>query len=125
MKILFLAVLILFLSLEKGVADVQFVEKRITTYPFLATPERSVAILTNYTQIRNGMTAKQVESVLGVPDEIRPLYEPKITQAKLIGYTHWYVLRRMKEHGSASEKNESLVRISFDNSGKVTRVDRW
>jgi len=125
MKIPCLTVLILFLSLTKAVADVQYVEKRITTYPFVATPERSVAILTKYTQIENGMTAKQVESVLGIPDEIRPLYEPKIKQARLIGHTYWYILRHMMEHGSANEKNESLVRISFDNSGIVTHVDRW
>lgn len=125
MKI-FLFIALLFAYIEAGTAEeVRFVEKHITKYPFVSTPERSEEITANYTKIKNGMTEIQVEALLGAPDEIRPLYEPKIKHGKLIGHTYWYILRRTRDSGSVKEKDESLVRVSFDSNGNVTHVDRW
>jgi hypothetical protein len=125
MKALLLAALVIAFSATWAAEEARFVEKYIAAYPFVAPPERAAAITANYTKIKNGITADQVESVLGVPDEVRPLYEPKLKNGKAIGYTYWYVLRRAREKGSVKEKDESLVRVSFDTNGKVTRVDRW
>ena len=109
-----------------GIAgDGPFAEKHITQYPFVATQERHKAIIDNYQRITPGMTVAEVEAILGAPDEVRPLYEPKIETGKQIGHTFWYVLQRSKESGSVEEKGESVVRIAFQLDGTVTAVDRW
>ena len=125
MKTLLFAVSMVVFSTTWAVEEARFVEKSIEAYPFVALRERAVTITTNYTKIKKGMSANQVESVLGVPDEVRSLYEPKLTSGKHIGYTYWYVLRRVKKNGSVKEKDESLIRVSFDTNGKVTHIDRW
>lgn len=108
-----------------GAEEVRFVEKHITTYPFAVTSERYKVMTTNYMKIKNGMMPEQVEMMLGVPDEILPLYKTKSKNAKPVGHSYWYVLRRAKKTGSVKEKDESLVRVSFDISGKVMSVDYW
>jgi hypothetical protein len=70
------------------------------------------------------MTAQQAHAILGEPDEIRPLYEPIVKNAKIIGVTHWYVIRRLVAAGSRLDKAESSVRIAFDLDHRVSRVDR-
>jgi hypothetical protein len=55
-----------------------------------------------------------------LPDEIHPLYEPEIFNPKRIGKTYWYVLE-----GRRRPTDESLVRISFDLTGKVIYLDHW
>ena len=71
------------------------------------------------------MSPRQVQSLLGEPDEIRPLYEPKIWNAKQIGYTHWFLIQRRTDKGSEDAKDEKLVRISYDLNWKVLRIDHW
>lgn len=102
-----------------------FVEKRLRDYPYIASQERAEAITANYTKIRSGTEAPQVESMLGAPDEILPLHEPNPKNGKFVGFTYWYILRRATDSGSAEERDESLVRIAFDSEGKTTAIDRW
>lgn len=94
-------------------------------YPYHATPERRLAIVEGYKKIVLGMNTEEVEAIIGKPDEIRSLYEPMIKAPEQIGFTYWYIIQRIKESGSVSEKDEKLVRVSFDLDGTVIRVDRW
>jgi outer membrane protein assembly factor BamE (lipoprotein component of BamABCDE complex) len=71
------------------------------------------------------MTRTQVVTILGEPEEIRPLYEPKIWNAKRIGTTYWFIIERRKPSGSVNERAEKLVRVAFDLNQLVTRVDHW
>jgi len=103
--------------------DVQ--EREIKAYPFIANSERAAALRNGYKRIALGMTPLQVAAVLGEPDEIRALYEPNVKNGKLIGYTHWYVIRRMVKTGSEVEKQESLVRVSFELNDRVSKIDAW
>lgn len=98
-------------------------ERVIATYPHIAGPERSAAIRTGYVRIKPGMSSAEVRGILGEPDEIRPLYAPMAKHPQAIGQTNWYVLQRLVEHGSQSERQESAVRVSFDLQGVVTAVD--
>jgi hypothetical protein len=97
----------------------------IATYPHLAGPERSAAIRSGYMRIKPGMSSAEVRGILGEPDEIRPLYAPMAKHPQAIGQTCWYVLRRLSEHGSQRERQESAVRVSFDLQDAVTAVDVW
>jgi outer membrane protein assembly factor BamE (lipoprotein component of BamABCDE complex) len=94
-------------------------------YPYVATTERKTQIEYGFNKIEKGLTYKQVKNLLGQPDEIKPLYQPKIKNPKQIGTTYWYIIQRTKENGSVKEKNEKLVRVSFSLSGKVTQIDHW
>ena len=98
-------------------------ERVIATYPHIAGPERSAAIRTGYVRSKPGMSSAEVRGILGEPDEIRPLYAPMAKHPQAIGQTNWYVLQRLVEHGSQSERQESAVRVSFDLQGVVTAVD--
>ena len=102
-----------------------FATKEITSYPFLASKERSASIRGNYRRVAVSMSSSDVRVIVGDPDEILPLYEPVIKSGKLIGYTYWYVIRRLVANGSVSEKKEALVRISFNLDDRVSRVDGW
>ncbi len=94
-------------------------------YPYYANEERASLIINQYTKIEIGSTAKEVLSVLPQPDEIRDLYEPKMYKPDIIGSTYWYIIQRKAESGSVIEKDEKLVRVSFDLKGRVTKVDKW
>ena len=94
-------------------------------YPYHASPEREQAILEGSGKVKSGMSVEEVKKILGEPDEVRDLHEPNIKSGKTIGFTYWYLIQRPKEPGSQVEKNEKLVRISFDSNGKVSRVDKW
>ena len=100
-------------------------DREISTYPFVANAERSTAIRAGYKRIALGMSPAQVAAVLGEPDEIRTLHEPKVKNGKIVGYTHWYIIRRLVKNGSAAEKQDSLVRVSFDLDDRVSKVDAW
>lgn len=109
-------------------AEPDFAFRQITSYPFVATPKRAATVTRNFDKIANGMTPGEVKAVLGEPDEVRPLYGPRIKSAagpQRIGHTYWYVLRRARETGSVDEKDESLVRVTFGNDGAVIEVVRW
>jgi hypothetical protein len=99
--------------------------KEISAYPFFASPERALAIRNNFGRIVAGMSPSQVASVLGEPDEVRVAYEPKIKRAKVVGYTYWYVIRRLRRDGSVIEKQEALVRVFFGLDDRVAKVDAW
>ena len=71
------------------------------------------------------MTLQQVKRILGDPDEIRPLYELEIYKPKQIGYTHWYLIQRKIVKGSQNERDEKLVRVSYDLNWTVTHIDHW
>ncbi|MBI5262780.1 MAG: hypothetical protein HY852_13290 [Bradyrhizobium sp.] len=103
--------------------DIQTIE--ITAYPFFASVERAATIRSNFRRIGIGMSAAEVSAILGTPDEVRPLHEPRIRRPKTIGYSHWYVIRRMVGKGSANDKQESLVRIIYGLHDRVTAVDAW
>ena len=97
----------------------------IAAYPHIAGPERSAAIRAGYAKIEPGMSSAEVRAVLGEPDEVRPLYAPMAKRPDLVGQTCWYVLRRLAAHGSQRERQESVVRVSFDLDDVVTGVDVW
>lgn len=99
--------------------------KEINTYPLFATPERAAKIRNGFPRIRAGMSPAEVMAFLGEPDEIHPLYEPRVKNAVVIGYTHWYVIRKLAKHGSVNEKQESLVRVSFSLNDQVSKIDAW
>ncbi len=102
-----------------------FISKEIAVYPFNAPPARATIIRARYKDIRPGMRVSDVKTILGEPDEIRPLYEPKVKNARLVGHTYCYVIRRLVKNGSANERQESLVRVSFSLDGSVTKVVEW
>lgn len=97
----------------------------IAAYPHITGPERSAAIRAGYAKIKPGMSSAEVRAVLGEPDEVRPLYAPMAKKPDAIGQTCWYVLRRLAAHGSQRERQESVVRVSFDLDDVVTGVDVW
>ncbi|MBK9695024.1 MAG: hypothetical protein IPO76_06480 [Elusimicrobia bacterium] len=92
--------------------------------PYVAGHERKTSIEQGYAKIKIGMTPKQVEECVGNPDEVNPLYEPKIKNPKQIGITYWYWIEKAKT-GNANERGEKLVRVSFDLKNQVTAVDHW
>jgi hypothetical protein len=83
------------------------------SYPYIASTERQKFITENYKKIKINQTEQEVKQILGTPDKVLPLYEPKIKNPKKIGFTFWYILQRLKENGSQNEKAEKLVRISI------------
>jgi hypothetical protein len=106
-------------------SNISITTKEIQTYPHVASAEQAARIKKGYQQITAGMSPAEVITILGQPDEIRPLYESKIPNVNLIGYTHWYVLRRLADNGSANDQDASLVRISYDLNNRVMAVDQW
>ena len=95
------------------------------SYPYIASAERTAHILKNWRNIKVKMTANEVVKILGEPDEKGPFYEPKIKNAKVIGEIYLFLIQRLKATGSQIEKNEKLVRISFDLDNLVTAIDHW
>ena len=59
------------------------------------------------------------------PDEVKDLYEPKMYKPRIIGKTYWYIIQRTAGTGSLNERNEKLVRITFDLNGVVIKLDHW
>lgn len=99
--------------------------REIEKYPFHANPDREAKIKNGYGHIIIGITPEQVKEILGEPDEVRYLYEPRIKMGKKIGYTHWFVIRRLVKSGSVNDRDESLVRVSFNFEDKVTAIHSW
>ena len=100
-------------------------ERALTSYPYIARPERALAIREGYQRVALGMAPADVAKVLGEPDEVRPLYEPRHKKGKVVGYTQWYIIKRLAASGSVSKKQESLVRVSFGLDDRVSKVDAW
>jgi hypothetical protein len=116
---------VLFAFLVYGLSVVAFAQSNRISYPYIASAERQEFIATNCKKIKINQTEQEVKQILGTPEEIRPLYEPKTHNPQKIGFTFWYILQRLKEKGSQNDKAEKLVRISFNLDGKVTAIDRW
>lgn len=119
-------ILLLINHIGFALANVPAIQTReIERYPFMANAEREKAIREGYKRVMVGMTPEQVKAILGEPDEIRPLHEPVMKNGKQIGYTHWFVIRRMVKNGSQNDRNESLARVSYDFQNRVTAVNSW
>lgn len=117
--------LVLFSTLATAGVDGIPPVRKITTYPYIATPERAEVIRRGLANISVGMSPSEVATVLGEPDEIYPLYVPGHKRSEVVGYTQWYIIQRLAENGSANQKQESLLRLSFDLDGKVSKIDSW
>src|SRR5262245_11392944 len=92
------------------------------TYPYVASPERQNQIRHGFPNLQPGATSAQVRDSLGVPDEVRPLYEPQIKNPRRTGTTYWYFLAK----ASVDRTIESpTVRVSFDLENRLTGVDHW
>jgi hypothetical protein len=125
MKYFYIFILAIALSVNLAFAQNDVAEKLIKTYPYYASKLRASEIKDKYRKIQEGMTSKQVMQLLGEPDEISPLYEPKILEPKQIGYTHWYLIQRKTDKGSQNDRDEKLVRISYDLHWVVMIVNHW
>lgn len=123
----YFSALLMLVALSINSASAQSVtsERVISTYPYYASKERAAQIKDNYAKTQIGMVPKQVKELLGEPDEIHPLFEPKINNPKQIGTTHWFIIQRKTDNGSPNDQDEKLVRISYDLNWKVTRIDKW
>lgn len=106
-------------------SKMSFDTKEIKTYPYVASVERADTIRGGYKKVVTNMSRADVKAILGEPDEILPLYEPIIINGTIIGYTYWYVIRRLSRTGSVNDKKESIVRINFNLDDRVSRVDSW
>lgn len=95
------------------------------SYPYTASAERTKLIKGQFKKIKKGASKVTVLKYLKVPDEILDLYEPKMYKPKVIGETYWYIIQRMFKSGSVNEKNEKLVRVSFNLKGQVIEVTHW
>jgi len=119
--------LILFISLFCGCNDIS--DKPIThikSYPYYASQQRTQHIIENYKKIQKEMNHKDLLNIIGEPDEIRPLYEPKHNEPREpVGTTWWYIIQRKQENGSIIDKDEKLVRYTLDKSDKIYRIDKW
>lgn len=100
-------------------------KKEIAKYPSVATQVHAAKIRSGFPAIAVGMAPADVVAILGEPDELHPLYEPSAKNGKIIGYTYWYVVQRIARQGSAIEKQESVVRVSFALDDRVSKIDAW
>ncbi len=96
------------------------------TYPYVATSQREAQIRAGKARIKKGMPPDVVRGVLGEPDEVRDLFPKNISKgAKPIGYTWWYLVQRKTDVGSVEDRDEKLLRVSFNLAHKVAKVDVW
>ena len=70
------------------------------------------------------MKKNVVIEILGHADEVNDTLD-KNYWSKKIGYSHVYILQRLKENGSADEKKESLIRVMFNLNDEVVSLDKW
>lgn len=95
-------------------------------YPYRADAEKERNIIENAKKILNGMGSENVRKILGEPDEINQTYKTtEEMQARTpSGFSYVYLIQRMKEFGTISERNEKLLRIYFDKDERVSRTER-
>lgn len=117
--------IILFIFLNAVSFANEFVINKIISYPYKASTDKANKIKTEYKKVSLGMSATEVVDMLGKPDETRPLFEPIINNGKQIGFTHWYLIQRLKKDGPVNEKQEKLVRISYNQNWTVIAIDHW
>lgn len=94
-------------------------------YPYIASEKRAHYIVTQFHKVKIGDAEKAVVAIMSEPDEITDLFEPVKDKPKVIGKSYWYIIQRISENGSVNDKQEKLVRISFDIHGLVNKVDNW
>ena len=91
-------------------------------FPYRASSERKTQILNAIPNIRAGMAISEAKEFAGAPDAVLPLYEPKIKNPNQIGRTHWYYI---KIDDPNKKTDASLMRISTDMNGMVSKLDHW
>jgi hypothetical protein len=101
-----------------NIDDIKLFQEEIN-YPYSASEERANLILANMNKLEKGMTKNQVIELLTAPDEVNLSYKSIKSKDNIIGFSLVYILRRNVENGSIIEKNEKLLRIHFDDSGKL------
>jgi len=90
-------------------------------YPYIVSEKRKAVVLENMNKLEKGMTKNQVIELMTYPDEANLTYKFKKAKSEdnVVGFSLVYILRRNVEIGSVIEKNEQLLRIHFDDSGKL------
>jgi hypothetical protein len=91
-------------------------------FPYVASQEREKQIREGAKKITVGMTEAEVKRILGEPDIIRPLFEPKVIKANRIGTTYWYLV---EQEQNTDYENSKIVRIALDLNGNVTDIVAW
>lgn len=106
---------------QMNINDIKLFQAGIK-YPYTASVKRVKEILKNMNALKKGMDKKQVIELLTVPDEVNLTYS--LIKSKSLdranGFSLVYILRRNKETGNSNEKNEKLLRIHFDDTGKLS-----
>lgn len=95
-------------------------------YPYKASPEKEQMILTNMKKLTKGMPLEEVTALLGQPDERTSIYlnESDIQDNRPVSLCYIYLIRRNNEKGSMLERNEKLLRIHFDTSNRMIRIEK-
>ena len=88
------------------------------TFPYVASVERKQRILSNYSQLRIGLSKAEVAMLLGEPD-CSKRHCPK-ERVEYLGTSWEYYLE--KPRSESNEKYDKLVYVSFDPKGKVKWV---
>lgn len=91
-------------------------------YPYRASDKRLAVIRKGSKEIVAGMDRNEVLTKLGEPDEVNDTFN-KDDLHKKVGFSFVYVEQRDRQEGSVKEKNEKLVRVHFNMTGKVIRID--
>ncbi len=103
-----------------SIDNIELFQKNIE-YPYKASEKRKVLILDNMNKLKKGMTKEEVINLMTQPDEVNLTYKfIKTKSNNVIGFSLVYILKRDMHLGSFLEKKEQLLRIHFDNSGKLT-----
>lgn len=125
MRVLFLFSAVLAISFLTACETGVYPESTIK-YPYHASPEKEKNIIENAKKVLNGMSSENVKKVLGEPDEINQTYStPEEMRSKSpSGFSYIYLIQRMKELGTISQRNERLLRVYFDKDGRVSRTER-
>ena len=85
-----------------------------------AQDDRWAKVVANYEKIEPGMTQQEVRQILGQPDHIHPLFQPRKRNPRRIG-SSWFYMKDPKP----DSPGDTTVVVRLDTSGKVTRVDSW
>lgn len=102
-----------------GVKGIKLFQKNIE-YPYIASEKRKTVILNNMNKLKKGMTKEDVINLMTQPDEANMTYKFKKAKSDdVIGFSLVYILRRDTNSERTLEKNEHLLRIHFNNSGKL------
>jgi hypothetical protein len=86
------------------------------SFPYLASPERTHRILSNYGRLRIGLSKADVVTLLGKPD-CAERYCPK-ERVEYLGTSWEYYLE--KPHSMSNENDDKYVFLSFDPKKRLT-----